>query len=320
LQAFVTHQPACFEELWRAGALPGLVVSVAKCTGRSSTARDIVTQAELLSGLLRPPAPGEQPWYAASSERQQFVLLVLARVGGAAAAEVLECTDNGAARIGTHDLAAPLIAALHTAVEQLGGQPLLRQHLQAAAPELLPRVDAVRDTLAGRSADFGGRVAIVASALELLVALGSELDPPALGLRLPGCHNPACTSLAGASEAGMALKRCKGCGVARWVRDGQLQGWRAFSPVAANLKFTPGAMCLTDHAWRPGMLCAGTAMPSAPSSTGSTTRPRAGQQPASRADLGQWAGCCSSVWSAPRKGVGGGASYPMLGALHSASS
>jgi hypothetical protein len=34
-------------------------------------------------------------------------------------------------------------------------------------------------------------------------------------LRLPGCYNPACTSLAGASESGMPLKWCTGCMIAR---------------------------------------------------------------------------------------------------------
>jgi hypothetical protein len=72
-----------------------------------------------------------------------------------------------------------------------------------AAPALLARADAVE------------QASTAGEPLRLLVSLGQQLDPLALGLRLPGCCNPACTSLAGVSEAALVLKRCTGCKIAR---------------------------------------------------------------------------------------------------------
>jgi len=101
-----------------------------------------------------------------------------------------------------------------------------RQALAAAAPALLPAAGA----LAGGTAAFDRssfkangqpirlQLAVEDRVLDLFAALRrQQLDPLALGLDLPGCWNPACSSLAGASEADMQLKRCTACKTARWA-------------------------------------------------------------------------------------------------------
>jgi hypothetical protein len=223
VQAFAHRPPACFEALWRAGALPALVVTAAKGPIICGGGDGMLGLQGLLERVLVQPPPGEQPWYAASAERQQFVMLVLARIGGAAGAHALARTGAGADSLPASDTAKQeelpsLIYVLYIAAEQLAKQPLLRRQLEAAAPDLVARADAAVATFKARSRsadpdapllDFGPEP------LQLLVALGQQLDPLALGLRLPGCYNPACTCLAGASEAGMALKTCMGCRIAR---------------------------------------------------------------------------------------------------------
>jgi hypothetical protein len=218
----VEYQPARLEDMWRCGALPGLVVSVAKAMDMQGN--EAVSAEALLQYMLH-----AAPSFAITTERQQFVLLVLARFGGPAAAQLLQQHSNssdgtcqlllprppGGSESLSLSLEARLAVRLLGAAKQLGRQPLLRQQLEAAAPALLPAADAAlalgQDDIVYSDPDPDH----VLSALELLVALGQQLDPLSLGLRLPGCYNPACTSLAGASEAGMALKRCMGCKIAR---------------------------------------------------------------------------------------------------------
>ena len=222
VQAFVVHQPSCFEAVWRCGALPALMVTTAKGVGRQGET-DAITA--LLPGVYQAPAPGQQPWFAASAERQQFVMLVLARIAGAAAEMLLACTNDTIRQISLSNASRQrltrLLDQLHAAAQQLGGQPLLRQQLEAAAPALLPDADAVQSIVQPYSSrsnpdDPDGVLLILQPApLQLLVSLSQQLDPLALGLRLPGCYNPACTSLAGASEAAMPLKLCAGCRIAR---------------------------------------------------------------------------------------------------------
>ena len=231
MQGFVTHQPACFEALWRCGALPGLVVTVAKAALAAAAADKVRASAlqcmaDLLHAmLLPPPAPGQQPWFAASSERLQFVVFVLARIGGEASTAVLKhprANLYGAmVPLGSVEGVTGVIDELHAAGQQLAQQPLLRQQLEAAAPALPPDADAASAVVRGWASHsdsvIPGFVAldIRPAALQLLVSLARQLDPLALGLRLPGCYNPACTSLAGDCEAAMALRRCSSCSIAR---------------------------------------------------------------------------------------------------------
>jgi len=225
VQVLLKYQPACLEDMWRCGALPGLVVSVAKAMdwqGQEAGSAEALLQYVLHAA----------PSFAITTERQQFVLLVLARFGGPAAAQLLQQHSNSSD--GTCQLLFPrpqsgseslslevrLAFRLPGAAKQLGGQPLLRQQLEAAAPALLPAADAVLtlgddDIVCSDPDPDHVLMTLKPEPLQLLVALGQQLDPLALGLRLPGCYNSACTSLAGASEAAMVLKTCAGCRVAR---------------------------------------------------------------------------------------------------------
>jgi hypothetical protein len=184
---------------------------------KAAGARDLAGMASLLDAMLQLPVSGQQPWYATNSERQQFAMFALARVGGAAAALL---AIGGTEGTQGHELEGAATIALCEAAQQLGGQPLLRHQLEVAAPALLARADAVAAAaVASQAQGIAAPDAPGSSAarepLRLLVDLGRQLDPLALGLSLPGCHNPACTSLAGTSEAAMPLKRCTGCKVAR---------------------------------------------------------------------------------------------------------
>jgi hypothetical protein len=232
-QALVDHPPACLEALWRAGALPALVVSVAKATPIDDP-EAVSALANVLHAALRAPARGEQPWYAASAERQQFVMLLIARIGGRGAAILLANTGNGTGSFRVilepgADQEVPWLHRLHVAAQQLARAPLLRQQMEAAAPALLPAAEAACSMDQAWRSQSNPRypdqrmITPNAAPMHLLVALGRELDPLALGLRLPGCYNPACTCLAGASEADMALKRCMGCKIARRVTGWQLR-------------------------------------------------------------------------------------------------
>jgi hypothetical protein len=251
VQAFIQHTPASFDQLWRSGALPGLVATLAKGVERSASSLDPggADPAALaaLWDLLRPlhPLPGQEPWFAASAERQQFALFVLARVGTSAAAMSVQiAAPIIAVRLDGDEPAIDLTrpdaqvvdaaaAALAAAATQVAQQPLLRGLLEVVAPTLLPEADAVlahgsdgSASVTPPSEDPLGldlRPRLPSVPLHFLRSLARQLDPLALGLALPGCYNPACTSLAGASEAAMPLKRCAGCNIARWVGLGSPQ-------------------------------------------------------------------------------------------------
>jgi len=183
---------------------------VITCCKRADSGLDsLVGLGGVLNELL--PKPGRAPWYAASAERQQFALLVLGAMGGRAAVGAINVATGGAAarpHMYGPEQAQQATAAV-TAAARLLAQPPLRQLLAVAAPALLPAADAVSSLPPGSAAG------LQREPLDLLRSLGWALDPLALGLALPGCYNPACTSLAGASEAGMQLKMCTGCKIAR---------------------------------------------------------------------------------------------------------
>jgi hypothetical protein len=246
----VKHTPAAFDSLWRSGALLGLVVTLGK-RGASShkTMRALASVPRALC-----PAAGQPPWYATSPERQQAALFVAAHLDQAVAARLERTVPQGeasAVAMPEAELQKMSIAlrTVHAAALQLS-QPPLRALLELAAPALLPLADQMPDFALAQPAVFdplrpssGGVVLLllVEPAAGLLMDLGRQLDPLALGLALPGCYNPACTSLAGAGEAGMKLKRCAGCQIARWavagvrhshVFGGQL-GCRAWLPLTA---------------------------------------------------------------------------------------
>jgi hypothetical protein len=224
--------------MWACGALPALVITLGKAAQLGG--------AHKLTALLRSlhPQPGQQPWYEDSTAKQQFILLVLAAVGGRVAAAVLDGLDalNGGG--GSNSLGqaggqlTSSIFQLLRAAQQLG-QPLLRQHLVAAAPALLPRVDAlssdIRTSPAPNGSADSGLLHFERDNVQLLVDLGRQLDPLALGLSLPGCQNPACTSLVGVSEAAMVLKRCTACKVARWAREGGIAPTCGLDPLPGCL-------------------------------------------------------------------------------------
>lgn len=221
VQAFVVHRPSCFEAMWRSRSLSALVQTVAKGL-TISTGADIGLMADLLHAMLLPPAPGQQPWFAASSERLQFVVFVLARIGGKAVAPpFFDATISHLVPLRTVDGVTNAIDQLHAAAQQLAQQPLLRQQLEVAAPALLSQADAASTLVRGWTINDAivrpgfAALEMRPAALELMACLAQQLDPLALGLRLPGCYNPACTSLAGDSEADMALKTCAGCRIAR---------------------------------------------------------------------------------------------------------
>jgi len=185
---------------------------------------------------------GQRPWFAGSVERQQFVLLALAYIGGKGAEAVLEwMADLGrAADPAREQVMGKAAGQLQAAAVQLGQQPLLRQQLAVAAPALVQRAVAVAGVGAAASQPR-------AEPLQLLVALRKQLDPLALGLRLRGCYNPACTCLAGASEADMPLKLCAGCKIARCVAPGLCPG-----SVGACRCYCCPALLAGSHSASPG--------------------------------------------------------------------
>jgi hypothetical protein len=222
-QAFVTHNPSSFDALWRGGALSGFLVTVCKLLERDSFSLG-AAQGELLAALV--PEPGQAPWYAASAARQQFALLVLARMGGSLAQRVGSMGDlafGGSGPVPADQMApaASMLLAVAEAGGQLADHPLLRELAAQAAPaarqaEPPARQDAVHTvTLRNQVTREVAERCVPGQLLAFLTSLDRQLDPLALGLALPGCYNPACTSLAGASEADMKLKRCTGCMIAR---------------------------------------------------------------------------------------------------------
>jgi hypothetical protein len=285
------YSPASFEQLWRSGALPALVVTLAKRAAQCDL--DDVVGVGGLVALLEPPPGQREPWYAASAEWTQLALFILARLGGRAAARVLPLVLNPPAPQVLEDLMYAddlpmLMDALQAGALQLGRQPVLRRLLEVAAPALLPDADGLRDCISQHAASgsrrrrgqqSSGHAALSAPPQppRLLADLACQLDPLALGLALPGCYNPACTSLAGASEGAMKLQRCSSCGIARWaggVMSAQCP-WSVWQQQAHTALLARAA---------------GTATPPAPRRTGSTTRPAA----SARRQPGQRQPTCSS--------------------------
>jgi len=290
--------PSCasIDQLWRGGALPGLVVTLAKA---ADSCRQILVLADLLPAL-QPPEGGQAPWYAASAANQRFATFLLARLGGKLAAGITALTsqpsDPSLGRLGSPHPGfmgdvRDATAALAAAAGQLPAQPALRKQLEAAAPALLPAADALLAAAGGGSDEVGGQQGAAAgaasgaqqepgsAALRLLASLAQQLDPCALGVdSMPGCCNPACTSLAGASEAGMSLKRCSACKTVRWG----LGEWRVHTPGAVRICWR---LPCRPPAQMPPCMCplvsrgAGTAAQAAPRPTGRATRPIASAQP-----------------------------------------
>jgi hypothetical protein len=223
------------EQLWRSGALAGLVVTVCKHASSAGQIRVLDVSHLLIRRLL--PKPGQRAWYAdGSAYRRQLALFLLARVGGGAAAAarayLADCARRArstASQAQLHSrVVRVIVPVLSAAAAQLVRDPSLRPLLEAAAPALLPAADELRAALAAHDSNSGsgsgaggeGGSDLQHASLELLEDLGWALDPLALGLDLPGCWNPACTSVAGASEADMKLKKCTACKVARWGSSG----------------------------------------------------------------------------------------------------
>jgi len=229
LQAFIApSSPATaaafsglFSDLWRSGALLSLVITLSK--GAACTDTSCEAASDLLRLMMRQPAPGQARWYAASGETQKFALLLLARLGRHASA-IADAIDTANVEGEEEAVVLEAVAAMQAAVEQLG-QPPLRQLVEVAAPAWLPDADAFSSSRQGAEPPASARAALssplLRQAVELLTAFSQQLDPLAMGLALPGCWNTACTSVAGASEAGMKLKVCTGCKTARWA------GWRS---------------------------------------------------------------------------------------------
>jgi hypothetical protein len=275
LQGLFTHASrSSFEQLWRSGVLPGLVVTLGKCAALMNIPEHLEVLAEILLRLLPEllPAYGgpAQPRLALSNERQQFALLLLARVGGAAATTALL-----RAQTARRQSATPLAEKLQQAAVRLACDPALTQLLRQAAPALEPQLDALPHLALARWRAGGGnpRADVPLEPLQLLVALCQQLDPLALGLRLRGCYNPTCACLAGDREADMQLKRCSGCNIARWVAPGLCLG----HGKCRGMQVPPGATSTeSSECWLALTLrhlgFAGTATPPAPRRTGSTTR------------------------------------------------
>jgi hypothetical protein len=228
-QALITHAPGSLDQLWTSGALPGLVITACK-RARTSHAGSVrvatYMMAQLVDSLLAPADSRQAPWWAASAERQQFALFLLARVGGKLA-EVLSDIQAGRLPLPSEPQEVCMVMSAfsdaHAATLMLGAQPQLVVLMQAGAPGLLRELMGVfnrpdnaqeRDDAPVRG---GVQVSVDSRGLPILAALPRQLDSLALGLRLPGCYNPACPSLAGASETDMPLKLCAGCRTARWV-------------------------------------------------------------------------------------------------------
>ena len=320
MQWFGSHDFNGMEQLWPSGALAALTVTWDKSTPLDSSAEHLEDMAALVLGVAEPDWEPEPHWFD-TPQQQECALFLLARMGSKAAAAVQAWRARPAgARDAEQEASVQRAAAdLHGAAVHLGQQPVVRQLLQVAAPGVLPLLDAAgwqpgaeaaaRGALPGadavtgatqsqqqgssrRTADQQPDVARQAQtdALEVLLALGRQYDPLALGLRLRGCYNPACTSLAGASEADMKLKICASCRIARCA------GWVGVLAAAARPPARPpapgrprgqpsqqhiiGAVVWPAHAVmlsnQPCLLClAGTAAPSVPRRTGSTTRPAA---------------------------------------------
>jgi hypothetical protein len=317
------------EQLWRSGALAGLVVTL--CKRAASAGLSQALEFIQLLHLLLPSRPGQQVWYGAGGSedwRSQLALFLLARAGGAVAAAALPylLPDAASSEVDTAAQAslcgeAKAVPVLSAAAAQLVREPSLRQLLEAAAPALLPAADEMHAAWAvceaAWSSGAGGRDGsdLQRGSLELLVALGRQLDPLALGLDLPGCWNPSCTSLAGASEVDMKLKKCTACKIARWVasaRPGSARGTHQINgprPCLEERATTPHALLcavpLHDHVTLGRSAPPGTAILSAPRRTGNSTRPPASgrwrrRRPGATREGGQIPSSSSGPASAPQ--------------------
>jgi hypothetical protein len=182
-------------------------------------------------------------WYATSRARQQCALLVVARVGTMLSRTAL--ADVSAGRPPSFPADDPAFkhemlraaTGLAAAAEELVQAPL-RPLLEAAAPALVPAAEEVRRQVRAAGGRLGWDDVVVAiDIMQFADDLADQLDPLALGLRLPGCYNPWCRSLAGASEADAPLKRCAGCKVARWV------GWPAGNRGCTKGQRAAGWVC-----------------------------------------------------------------------------
>ncbi|KAG2489975.1 hypothetical protein HYH03_011604 [Edaphochlamys debaryana] len=91
-------------------------------------------------------------------------------------------------------------------------------------PELLALIEAVVGCGGGASEGLSGELSGFAKFIRRTVSL---MPPPSEARRsLPGCSNPACTNLAGPSEASLRVKRCGGCEAARYCcRECQAAHW-----------------------------------------------------------------------------------------------
>ena len=231
------HTSGTFRQLWRGGVLPSLLVTFAKqgasADMRRATypTRRIDNMALLLMTAL--PEFGVVPWFAHGREEQEFALLLVVHVGTRLAVRLqqLAALPPPEQQVQASDLQhmAAAVDAVHAAARQVG-RPPLRQLLEVAAAGLMPAADAVnaagvfpyRPPAGARGYEWAAS-ALQRQHVQLLADLCRQLDPLALGLALPGCYNPACTSLAGAGEADMKLKRCTACKIARWAGGGLTQ-------------------------------------------------------------------------------------------------
>jgi len=229
LQELLASSDALVDQLWRDGALAALIVTACK-RAELGGLEDSVTLGYLVDLIAPAPAGQLEPWYDASPERQQVALFLLARVGSRAAATVLALTQSptGTTEVGTPEVLSRLVGLtdrLQTGAHQLSLEPALRELLEVGAPAVVPasdKLDAilVRQRVASRNyvrpvSSNQALFNLLGDPLYLLEDLGRQLDALALDLALPGCWNPACTSLAGASEAGMPLKTCTSCKIAK---------------------------------------------------------------------------------------------------------
>ncbi|KAG2489972.1 hypothetical protein HYH03_011601 [Edaphochlamys debaryana] len=114
----------------------------------------------------------------------------------------------------------------------LGGPSLgvLRRVLVPGGALSEPDLLALIEVVVGCGGGASGGPSIELSSFAKFIAITVSLMPPPSEARqsLPVCSNPACTNLAGPSEASLRVKRCGGCEAARYCcRECQAAHWEA---------------------------------------------------------------------------------------------
>lgn len=207
----ITAPHASIEELWNSGAMVDFAATVCRALSQG----DVF---EVAIRLLRPLTPPEvrrqlrlpqvQQWRWRSEQWQQLAVLLLALLGGRAAALAIDMASKASsAPRASERTAAQLRIVLPAAAQLLHQEPLLSL-VNTAAParssDQRQATEAAGDVAVWY--DSGGQPACCAlhgPSARQLVSLARRLDPAALRINMRSCNNLACSSIGWDAEHAM---------------------------------------------------------------------------------------------------------------------